>query len=91
MVYRVDTGAEDRRLPEEISQQEMKNAICITLREKGAMEKEALMRETVKTMGYARSGKALAEAVERGLKYGRKSGEIVAEGTVFTVKQLENY
>ena len=34
------------------------------------------MKETIRTMGYARSGTALIAAVERGLKYGRKTGEI---------------
>lgn len=28
-------------------------------------------------MGYARSGKALVDAVERGIKYGLKTGELV--------------
>ena len=28
-------------------------------------------------MGYGRSGAALVAAVEKGLKYGRKSGEII--------------
>ena len=41
--------------------------------------REELVRETVRTMGYARSGAALAAAVERGLKYGRKTGEIVQD------------
>lgn len=77
MKYRVDVRVEDKRLPEEISQQELKNAICITLQRKGALDKDDLIKETVRTMGYARSGKALVEAVERGLKYGRKTGEII--------------
>ena len=75
-VYRVDVNLDDKRSPEEIPQQELKNAICITLRRKGPLDKDALAKETVKTMGYSRSGKALLEAVERGLKFGRKTGEI---------------
>ncbi len=31
------------------------------------------------TMGYARSGAALIAAVERGLKFGRKTGEIMMD------------
>ena len=60
---------------DDISQQELKNAICIALKN-GPMTKEALIKATVKTMGYARSGATLVEAIERGLKYGRKTGEI---------------
>ena len=28
-------------------------------------------------MGYNRSGSAIVEAIERGIKYGRKTGEII--------------
>ena len=61
----------------DISQQELKNAICIALKNKGPMTKEALIKETVRVMGYGRSGSAIVEAIERGLKYGKKMGEIV--------------
>ena len=73
--YRVDTAVDDKRSMDDISQQELKNAICIALKN-GPMTKEALIKATVKTMGYARSGATLVEAIERGLKYGRKTGEI---------------
>ena len=39
--------------------------------------KDALIKATIHTMGYARSGKALVEAVERGIKYGFKTGELI--------------
>ena len=41
------------------------------------MGKDALIKETVRVMGYGRSGATIVEAIERGLKYGRKTGEIV--------------
>lgn len=75
--YRNDSNAADKRSVDEICQQELKNAVCVTLREKGALDKEILVKETIRTMGYARSSAALITAVERGLKYGRKTGEIV--------------
>lgn len=78
-VYRCDVNSDDRRAFNEICQQELKNAICVTLRERGALDKEALVKETIRTMGYARSGAALASAVEKGLKFGRKIGEIVVD------------
>lgn len=75
--YRIDTEIEDKRSLDDICQQELKNAVCRTLEVKGPLSREDLIRETVRTMGYARSGTALAEAVERGMKFGRKTGEIV--------------
>ena len=76
-MYRSEIHCEDRRSPEEICQQELKNAVCLTLQEKGPMNKEMLVKETIRTMGYARSGTALTAAVERGIKFGRKTGEII--------------
>jgi len=69
----------DKRSADEICQQELKNAVCIALKEKGAQDKESLMKSTIRTMGYARSSTALAAAAEKGLKYGRKTGEIVQD------------
>lgn len=77
--YRNDSSLADKRSGDEICQQELKNAVCVTLREKVALEKDSLVRETIRTMGYARSSAALIAAVERGLKYGRKTGEIVQD------------
>ena len=59
---------------DEICQQELKNAVCITLKEKGS-----LMKNVIRTMGYARSSTSLVEAAEKGMKYGRKTGEIVQD------------
>ena len=78
-VYRNDTACDDSRSVNDISQQEIKNAVCKSILDKGPMAKEILLRETVRTMGYKRTTAALLEAAERGLKYGRKSGEIVVD------------
>lgn len=43
------------------------------------MDKDSLLKAAVRTMGYARSSAALSAAAERGLKYGRKTGEIVQD------------
>ena len=61
----------------------------MTLLEKGRMKKEDLIKATIRTMGYARSSNVLISAVERGLKYGRKTGEIVEAGekNVFAVSK----
>lgn len=78
-VYRNDVSLGDKRSIDEICQQELKNAVCIALKEQGAMDKGSLLKTTIRTMGYARSSTALLAAAERGLKYGRKTGEIVQD------------
>lgn len=76
-LYRIDGSNTDKRSMEDICQEELKNAICATLQEKDSLGKDELIKESIRTIGFARSGVALVEAVERGLKYGRKSGEII--------------
>jgi hypothetical protein len=78
-IYRSDMNSDEKRSPDEICQQELKNVLCVTLCEKGALDKDSLVKETIRTMGYARSGAALIVAVERGLKFGRKTGEIMMD------------
>lgn len=70
----VDSG--DKRSADEICQQELKNAVCITLKEKGAQEKGSLMKNVIRTMGDVRSSTSLVEAAEKGMKYGRKTGRL---------------
>ncbi len=79
IVYRNDMNSDDKRTVDEICQQELKNAVIITLKEQGALNKDSLLKATIRTMGYARSSTALLAAAERGLKYGRKTGEIVQD------------
>lgn len=78
--FREDKNANTRRSANDICQQELKNAVCMTLLEKGRMKKADLIKATIRTMGYARSSNELTSAVERGLKYGQNTGEIVEAG-----------
>ena len=64
---------------DEICQQELKNAVCVALTEKGAQDKEGLMKSAIRTMGYARRSPALTAAEEKGLKYGRRTWEIAQD------------
>ena len=75
--YRVDAEISEKRQMSDICQQEIKNAVCITLQKTGAIAKDDLVRETVRTMGYGRTGATITEAIERGIKYGKKTSEIV--------------
>lgn len=77
--YRKDTDFGEKRSMDEICQQELKNAVCFTLKEQGAMDKDSLLKAVIRTMGYTRSSAALLAAAERGLKYRRKTGEIVQD------------
>lgn len=87
--FREDKNANTRRSANDICQQELKNAVCMTLLEKGRMKKEDLIKATIRTMGYARSSNVLVSAVERGLKYAQKTGEIVEaeEKNVFEISR----
>lgn len=87
--FREDKNANIRRSVNDICQQELKNAVCMTLLEKGRMKKEDLIKATIRTMGYARSSNVLISAVERGLKYAQKTGEIVEaeEKNVFEISR----
>ena len=87
--FREDKNANTRRSANDICQQELKNAVCMTLLEKGRMKKEDLIKATIRTMGYARSSNVLISAVERGLKYAQKTGEIVEaeEKNVFEISR----
>lgn len=78
--FREDKNTNTRRSANDICQQELKNAVCMTLLEKGRIKKEDLIKATIRTMGYARSSNVLTSAVERGLKYGQNTGEIVETG-----------
>lgn len=78
-IYRREDNSSDKRSADEICQQELKNAVCAALTEKGAQDKESLMKSAIRTMGYARSSPALTAAAEKGLKYGRRTGEIVQD------------
>jgi len=78
--FREDKNTNTRRSANDICQQELKNAVCMTLLEKGRIKKEDLIKATIQTMGYARSSNVLTSAVERGLKYGQNTGEIVETG-----------
>lgn len=76
-IYRNDSSCQNSRNMNDISQQELKNAVCCVLLEKGSMDKTKLLKEAVHIMGYKRTTAALLEAAERGLKYGRRTNEII--------------
>lgn len=54
-----------------ICSQEVKNAICYTIHEKGALEKEQLIKETSKVFGYKRCGQKIETAILAGIRYAK--------------------
>ena len=69
-------GSKKSRGVTEICQQEIKNAVCYVLQEKGAMDKVSIMKETARVLGYNRMTDAISSAIETGIKYAKKTGEI---------------
>lgn len=78
-ICRSEIHSGDKRGADEICQQELKNAVCIALAEHGGQTKDELIKSTIRILGYARSSPALVGAAEKGLKYGRKTGEIMLD------------
>lgn len=74
-MYRTVRGGEsskESRNVTEISQQEMKNAICYVIQEHGRMDKDSILKETSRVLGYQRMTGTISTAIETGLKYARK-------------------
>ena len=62
----------------EICQQEIKNAACYVLKNKGELSKDDLIKEVSLLFGYKRLGKKLETALAAGVQYARTSGGIVS-------------
>ena len=61
---------------DEICQQEIANAIRYVLKDKGALDKDELNKETSLLFGYKRLGKNLEANLMIGLQYAKTSGFI---------------
>ena len=68
------------RSGEEICQQEIRNAICYVLNQKGALPKDELLKETSLLFGYKRLGKNLEAALAAGLQWAKSSGAVISAG-----------
>lgn len=71
-VYRVPQGEQDRRGAEDLPPEEISNAIKEILFMQGSIPKEDLVRETIRLLGYSRTGSALEKAVGLGIRCARK-------------------
>lgn len=76
------------RTADELSLQEVKNAICYAVQEKGALDKDAVIKEASVILGYKRLGNNLAAVMEEGLKLARANKEVqVEKGEVSLLKE----
>ncbi len=81
----------NERSGDEISVQEISNAICYVLKRKGSLGKDELIKETSLLFGYKRLGKNLEAALTAGLQYARSSKMITAvSGNRFELAETEN-
>ncbi len=78
--YRVSGEEDSRRDVRDVPIQEIANAVCVVLYEQFSMEQEDLLRETAKKLGYTRLGGNVLAALNTGIGYAQKKGEI-AEGS----------
>lgn len=62
----------------EICQQEIKNAACYVLKNKGELSKDDLIKEVSLLFGYKRLTKNLETALAVGVQYARSSGAIIS-------------
>ena len=60
----------------EIPQQEIKNAICYVLKQKGDLDKTVLIKETANLFGYKRVGKNVETAMLNGLQHARSCNAV---------------
>jgi hypothetical protein len=73
-VYRIAKDEQDRRSAEDLPPEEIANAVKEVLFIQGSLPQEDLIRETVKLLGYARTGSALEKAVSLGIRYALDKG-----------------
>lgn len=66
-IYRINNTKTGARDPEDISKQEIANAIEETLREQIGLPYDSLIKEVSKKLGYVRTTVSMAGAVDRGL------------------------
>ncbi len=63
----------NERSAEELSPQEIRNAVCYVLKQNGPMAKDELIKETSKLFGYKRLGAKLDGVLTEGLKNARSN------------------
>ena len=71
-----DLRVSNERSGDEICPQELRNAIVYTLRTKGELSKDVLVKEASVVLGYKRLGKNLEGALSAGVQFAKSTGAI---------------
>jgi very-short-patch-repair endonuclease len=79
-VFRVAESEQERRNAEDLPPEEIANAVKEVLFHQVSLPVEDLIKETVKLMGYSRTGTALDKAVRNGLQVALSWGTAELEG-----------
>jgi len=74
VTYRVAEGEQERRNAEDLPPEEIANAIKEVLFTQISLPIEDLIRETVRLLGYSRTGAALDKAVRNGIREAERRG-----------------
>ena len=90
-IARREAASQGRRSIDEISKQELRNAICVSLAEKDYPDPESLLRDSSRLLGFGRYTAGIAAGMERGLQFAKTSGVIVKakDGTI-SLKKTAN-
>ncbi|MNI78031.1 hypothetical protein D3C73_1343750 [compost metagenome] len=78
--YRVSLKESDRRNAEDLPPEETVNAVNEVLFNHSSLQVEELVKETVRQLGYSRTGSALDKAVKNGLQEAVRRGTARMEG-----------
>ncbi|WP_050698018.1 DUF3320 domain-containing protein [Anaeromassilibacillus senegalensis] len=78
-----------KRDAQDLPVEEVSNAVCRVLQDKVGLQKEDLIRETARLLGYARSGNVVVEVVTYGIKHALKTSKILVDDTahLYNLKQ----
>ncbi|MGG4035849.1 DUF3320 domain-containing protein [Paenibacillus cisolokensis] len=87
--YRVPDNDQNRRNPEDLPPEEIANAIKEILFIQISLPQEDLVRETVRLLGYTRTGTALEKTVLQGLDAAiKKKAAVVRDGRVYLMSDV---
>lgn len=88
-VFRVAEREQDRRNAEDLPPEEIANAVKEILFNQISLPQEDLIKETVKLLGYARTGAALEKSVKNGISEVLRRGRAVMEQERVYYKDLK--
>jgi hypothetical protein len=80
-LFRVAEDDSQRRAAEDLPPEEIAGAVRAALASQVSLPEDDLIKQTVRLLGYARSGPALEKAVKNGIAFAVKRGFATADGS----------